>query len=212
MGGVFGCLGGDNLEDEFQGTHCLCFRWSVLYASLFQRGRPEQSRISPFPGQGTNASNTTSAQLHDNTAMDTYRSPPRPLAYDDPRCSRGQIRRSKSLTGSHDSSESLFRSSSNIKLGSVGTMAEEKGFSSSVKKLVDDEVINEVKVEDSYSSSEDEEDCPICLEDYTKENPKVFLQCNHDYHLSCVLEWMERSEACPVCAKVMLFNENPSMN
>jgi hypothetical protein len=95
--------------------------------------------------------------------MDTYRSPPRPLAYDDPRCSHGQVRRSKASIGSHDSSESLLRSSSIIKIELTGTMAEERCFSSSVKKVVDNEVANEVQAGDSYSSSE-EEDCPICLE------------------------------------------------
>nr|CAD1841253.1 unnamed protein product [Ananas comosus var. bracteatus] len=60
---------------------------------------------------------------------------------------------------------------------------------------------------DAYSSSEDEDDCPICLEEYVSENPKMILQCTHHYHLSCIYEWMERSEACPVCGKVMLFNE-----
>lgn len=134
------------------------------YVSLFQRGNPEQSRISPLPGQRTNPSNASSDQSHNNSGMDTYRSPPRPLAYDDPRCSHGQVRRTKSLTGSHDSSKYLLRSSSNIKIGSHGTMIEERCFSSSVKKVVlDDEVANEVQVGDSDSSSEDE-DCPICLE------------------------------------------------
>lgn len=131
------------------------------YASLFQRGNPEQSRITPLPGQGTNPSNATSAQSHNNLGMDTYRSPPRPLAYDDPRCSHGQIRRCKSL-GSHDSSGGLLRSSSNIKIGLVGTPDEVRCFSSSVKKVMDDEVANEVLVGDSYSS--EDEDCPICLE------------------------------------------------
>ncbi|KAF3333963.1 E3 ubiquitin-protein ligase [Carex littledalei] len=227
MGVVFGCFRGENSDDESQDTQCLCLQWSVqpfinVYASLFQRGNPEQSRISPLPGRGTNSSNASSDQSHNNSEMDTYRSPPRPLAYDDPRCSHGQVRRSKSLTGSHDSSESLLRSSS-IKFGSLGTMVEERCFSSSVKKVVlddevankddevaneDDEVANEVQLGDSGSSSEDE-DCPICLEEYTEENPRMFLQCNHDFHLGCIYEWMERSQACPVCAKVMLFNVNP---
>ncbi|XVF85777.1 hypothetical protein PTKIN_Ptkin17bG0144700 [Pterospermum kingtungense] len=57
-------------------------------------------------------------------------------------------------------------------------------------------------------SVEDEEDvCPTCLEEYITENPKIVLQCSHTYHLSCIYEWMERSEKCPICDKMMIFDE-----
>ncbi|KAK8699681.1 hypothetical protein V6N13_115764 [Hibiscus sabdariffa] len=56
-------------------------------------------------------------------------------------------------------------------------------------------------------SSEDEDVCPTCLEEYDPENPKIVLRCSHGYHLSCIYEWMERSENCPICGKVMLFDE-----
>ncbi|CAN1826727.1 E3 ubiquitin-protein ligase At3g02290 [Linum perenne] len=53
-----------------------------------------------------------------------------------------------------------------------------------------------------YSSSEDEEVCPTCLEEYTPENPKIMTKCAHHFHLGCIYEWMERSDSCPVCGKV----------
>ncbi|CAI9096427.1 OLC1v1032575C1 [Oldenlandia corymbosa var. corymbosa] len=56
-------------------------------------------------------------------------------------------------------------------------------------------------------SSEDEDVCPTCLEEYTGENPKIVTHCSHHYHLSCIYEWMERSETCPVCGKLMEFDE-----
>ncbi|KAL3830600.1 hypothetical protein ACJIZ3_019402 [Penstemon smallii] len=56
--------------------------------------------------------------------------------------------------------------------------------------------------------SPDEEDvCPTCLEEYTEENPKIITKCSHHYHLSCIYEWMERSANCPICGKLMLFDE-----
>ncbi|KAL6324618.1 hypothetical protein AAG906_013431 [Vitis piasezkii] len=58
-----------------------------------------------------------------------------------------------------------------------------------------------------YSSSEDEDVCPTCLEEYTPENPKIMTKCSHHFHLGCIYEWMERSETCPVCGKVMMFDE-----
>ncbi|KAG6399002.1 hypothetical protein SASPL_140475 [Salvia splendens] len=54
---------------------------------------------------------------------------------------------------------------------------------------------------------DDRDECPTCLEEYTSENPKITAKCNHHYHLSCIYEWMERSENCPVCGKMMLFGE-----
>jgi len=41
------------------------------------------------------------------------------------------------------------------------------------------------------------------LAEYTEENPKIVTKCYHHYHLGCIYEWMERSENCPVCGKVM---------
>lgn len=43
------------------------------------------------------------------------------------------------------------------------------------------------------------------LTEYTPENPKILTQCSHPYHLSCIYEWMERSETCPVCCQVNNF-------
>ncbi|GMH22456.1 hypothetical protein Nepgr_024299 [Nepenthes gracilis] len=55
-------------------------------------------------------------------------------------------------------------------------------------------------------ASEEEDVCPICLEEYDAENPKMITNCEHDFHLSCILDWMERSDSCPVCDKEMIFD------
>lgn len=54
----------------------------------------------------------------------------------------------------------------------------------------------------------EEEDCPICLEEYTEENPKMLTKCEHHFHLCCILEWMERSDSCPVCDQEVVIDEN----
>jgi len=38
--------------------------------------------------------------------------------------------------------------------------------------------------------------------EYDDENPKITTKCEHHFHLACILEWMERSDSCPVCDKV----------
>ncbi|CAF2149350.1 unnamed protein product [Brassica rapa subsp. narinosa] len=53
------------------------------------------------------------------------------------------------------------------------------------------------------------DECPICLEEYDFDNPKLLTKCGHDFHLACILEWMERSEACPVCDKVCVSSKTP---
>ncbi|XP_015074914.1 E3 ubiquitin-protein ligase Praja-1-like [Solanum pennellii] len=63
-------------------------------------------------------------------------------------------------------------------------------------------------VQHDVCSSEDEDVCPTCLEEYTPENPKILTKCSHHYHLSCIYEWQERSETCPVCGKLMEFEES----
>ena len=40
------------------------------------------------------------------------------------------------------------------------------------------------------------------LAEYDPENPKIPTKCDHPFHLACILEWMERSETCPVCDQV----------
>ncbi|KAK8480622.1 hypothetical protein V6N13_099819 [Hibiscus sabdariffa] len=60
----------------------------------------------------------------------------------------------------------------------------------------------EAEVACAYGSSEDEDVCPTCLEEYDPGNPRIVLQCSHSYHLGCIYEWMERSANCPICGKV----------
>jgi hypothetical protein len=53
------------------------------------------------------------------------------------------------------------------------------------------------------------DECPICLEVFTKDNPAVFLNCGHAFHLHCTYEWLERSATCAVCgAQVEAYEEN----
>ncbi|KAF5730647.1 E3 ubiquitin-protein ligase [Tripterygium wilfordii] len=75
----------------------------------------------------------------------------------------------------------------------------------------DIESLNEEEIELSksaipVSAVEEEDACPICLDDYDVENPKLTTTCEHHFHLACILEWMERSDSCPVCDKELIFD------
>uniref|UniRef100_A0A0D3HKR0 RING-type E3 ubiquitin transferase n=3 Tax=Oryza TaxID=4527 RepID=A0A0D3HKR0_9ORYZ len=112
----------------------------------------------------------------DTSTPDTYRAPPAPLPYD-------------------------------VSLPVPENPDLEK---SDLKSKTDDQQEESLEV-DEFKSCEkcvaedkpDEEDvCPICLEEYDAENPRSLTKCEHHFHLCCILEWMERSDTCPVCDQV----------
>ena len=43
--------------------------------------------------------------------------------------------------------------------------------------------------------------CAICLEDYKKKDILRNLQCLHDFHQSCIDEWLRNKTTCPICKK-----------
>ncbi|CAG9576724.1 conserved hypothetical protein [Leishmania major strain Friedlin] len=53
--------------------------------------------------------------------------------------------------------------------------------------------------EHSVSISEEADECCICLEVYTNENPMFRGACQHHFHLPCLMEWKQRSSLCPMC-------------
>ncbi|XP_077215402.1 E3 ubiquitin-protein ligase At3g02290-like isoform X2 [Tasmannia lanceolata] len=224
MGAVCCCLHVDDLEENVHPnnpihTHCLCLNCFVqpflhAYNSLFHRGGvhalpSSNSATSPLASSAVTAS-------RDSSPSATYRAPPRPLPFDvDPRCSRGLVSRHEKASGHfHEESEPLRRNS-HASVESVNAVDKQIGYDyeggSKVYRSESSMKNQSMKFmsEESYilTSSEDEDVCPTCLEEYTSENPKIMTQCSHHYHLGCIYEWMERSETCPVCGKVMVFEE-----
>lgn len=147
----------------------------------------------------------TSANQVDS--LDTFRPPPRPLPYNDPQFSARMVQH-PTVSG-HDKASTHIQKpeqpteSKNTDAGSTCTA--HKVSETSEKQHSGGSRIDGIQFCDS---SDNEDDCPICLEEYDYENPKTALQCNHNFHLSCIYEWMERSQVCPVCAEIMLFNED----
>ncbi|KAM1707620.1 hypothetical protein ACFX13_000756 [Malus domestica] len=125
----------------------------------------------------------------ESSIPDTYRPPPPPLPYN-------------MVFGSTDSDSaretiscSSFDTSATCgDLGESDCKVQEGSLDISPKKL------GLSKSNEPHGlEKEDEDVCPICLEEYETENPRFITKCKHHYHLSCILEWMERSDACPIC-------------
>lgn len=70
----------------------------------------------------------------------------------------------------------------------------------------EDKEFNVLKSEpEPLLSTEEEDVCPTCFEEYDLENPRIITKCEHHFHMSCILEWMERSDTCPICDQMMIF-------
>ncbi|KAK6255867.1 hypothetical protein QUC31_017560 [Theobroma cacao] len=222
MGSVCCCLHAEDFEDYVNPNsnvyrNCMCLSCFVqnflhVYTTLFRRG---EVHSVPSSIQGT-ASMNSSASL-DNSLSDMYRSPPRPLPYDaDTRyfiLQRDGLvsRREKGSSHSQEESEPL-RGEDDADSESLSTGDKWKGceegskeqHSKSSQKLSSAKA--PVGIGYIYSSTEEEDVCPTCLEEYTPENPKIVTKCSHHFHLGCIYEWMERSENCPVCGKVTFLH------
>lgn len=227
MGSICSCLCAEEFGEHVHPNasmyrHCICLGCLTqqlihAYTALFQRG---EVRAVPSSVQGT-ASSASAALVADSSFSDSYCSPPRPLPYDDPRCCHLQrdglvSRRDKSSSHFQEQEESEpLRSNSDNDIESKSRSEKWNGsnlegrfklcFPMSSLKHPSKEVTSGLTY--IFSSSEDEDVCPTCLEEYTSENPRIVMQCSHHFHLGCIYEWMERSVSCPVCGKVMEFDE-----
>uniref|UniRef100_A0A8B9VU39 E3 ubiquitin-protein ligase RNF126 n=1 Tax=Anas zonorhyncha TaxID=75864 RepID=A0A8B9VU39_9AVES len=54
-------------------------------------------------------------------------------------------------------------------------------------------------------------ECPVCKEDYTVGENVRQLPCNHLFHNSCIVPWLEQHDTCPVCRK-SLSGQNTATN
>ncbi|XP_072980696.1 E3 ubiquitin-protein ligase At3g02290-like [Typha angustifolia] len=220
MGSICSCLQAEDFQEHAYSnasiySRCVCLRCLIqqlihAYNSLFQSGgvqavSPSVQETAPLASVGS-------------SMCDTYRSPPRPLSYDDPRFSRlqpdGVVSRCHKSSGHlHEESQPL-RTNTDIEVESESSTKKCIGYNydAETKLRCHEFPLKQATkftkgVTYYFPSSEDEDVCPTCLEEYIPENPRIIMQCSHHFHLGCIYEWMERSEACPVCGKKMVFSE-----
>ncbi|KAJ6598858.1 hypothetical protein DFH09DRAFT_902978 [Mycena vulgaris] len=53
-----------------------------------------------------------------------------------------------------------------------------------------------------WATSESDQRCPICLDDYQASDPVMKLgDCRHWLHKECLEQWLKGASTCPVCRK-----------
>nr|CAD1837959.1 unnamed protein product [Ananas comosus var. bracteatus] len=185
MGSVCSCFQGDDFG-EYANVgasiyrHCICLRCFArqiiqAYSTLFQRGA--------LPSVSPSVQGTTPIASIESSIFDAYRSLPRPLPYDDPRCSRVPrdglvLRRDKSSGHLNEESEPLRTNSDNeVESPSSKDKSAGSNYDGNLKLCCSGYASKLLPAEFTkgttyyFPSSEDEDVCPTCLEEYTPENP-----------------------------------------
>lgn len=155
----------------------------------------------------------------DTSIPDTYRSPPAPMPYDvvlgrpqTPPVAQEICSNKRDAAVQTTNSDSVQETVGGNPQENLAKCEDLKESESKAEANFELDLAKESEVELSksvkpvISATEEEDGCPICLEEYDKENPKMTTKCDHHFHLACILEWMERSDTCPVCDKEMIFN------
>ncbi|KAF7826076.1 putative E3 ubiquitin-protein ligase RHB1A [Senna tora] len=162
-----------------------------------------EERESLTSNDGTAASLTAGLLVGldlQGSTPDTYRPPPTPLPYN-------MVLGCPASTDSESGRETISGSS----FATLLTCEDIED--SDCKVQANSAPLSPRKLELSKSNeshvlmTEEEDCCPICLEEYDVENPKTLTRCEHHFHLSCILEWMERSDSCPICDQEMIFDQ-----
>ncbi|KAK4752200.1 hypothetical protein SAY87_020998 [Trapa incisa] len=152
----------------------------------------------------------------DMSIPDTYRSPPPPAPYDlvlgDPQTAREV----EQATGDEGSAAVKRGSPCCPKETAAGNKIQDRSVKVDDLKCkdctenFDFNIEKEKGMETDHLKSVDPlispEECPTCLEEYDADNPKIITKCEHHFHLACLLEWLERSDTCPVCGEEMVFD------
>ncbi|KAK3134471.1 hypothetical protein QOZ80_6AG0549630 [Eleusine coracana subsp. coracana] len=89
-------------------------------------------------------------------------------------------------------------------IGSVSTALSEEQFVKCVNRSVykarnRERELNSIVVDDVK--------CSICQEEYTEGEEIGRMQCDHQYHLCCVHEWLRQKNWCPICKASAITSE-----
>ncbi|PNY12759.1 E3 ubiquitin-protein ligase at3g02290-like protein [Trifolium pratense] len=135
----------------------------------------------------------------DTSSPDTYRPPPAPLPFNVTPGATQTAPVAQEISCEKNNTSSLSTNSNSVQEPS----GDNHGTSPKSEEPKESECKGQTDLElDSAKDSEIE----LSKLEYDAENPKLTINCDHHFHLACILEWMERSESCPVCDQVMVLS------
>ncbi|KAL6181898.1 hypothetical protein ACLB2K_048546 [Fragaria x ananassa] len=207
------------------GGCCCCsskateLRAAPTYYYVYPRTSEEHVPLSSRQGASALSTGLLVDTNLDTSIPDTYRPPPAPIPYD-VSAERPQtppvaqdISGNKSDATLHTTTSDSVQQAPGDNPQETSTKCEDlKGSDYKADTKFELDPIKKADVElsksvDSVALVTEEEDvCPTCLEEYDGENPRITTKCDHHFHLACILEWMERSDTCPMCDKEMIFD------
>lgn len=192
----------------------------INHSPRFYHATGELQPLSSHHGRGSTVSTGLLVDTNLDTSIpETYRPPPVPVPYET--C----VGHPQTLPGSHEISGDKDEgargvnkpaeetNSAHTQPTTVKDVKPDGNVQNDVEVAIVKEVVNDLeksgdlkKPTESIVSLLEEDVCPTCLEEYDDENPKITTKCEHYFHLACILEWMERSDTCPVCGQEMIYS------
>jgi len=70
------------------------------------------------------------------------------------------------------------------------------------------ESLQKIKVNEENFNNFKEIICNVCLNNFEINDVVTILECKHEFHLNCILEWLKIRNTCPVC-RFELESNNP---
>ncbi|KAF0935669.1 hypothetical protein E2562_035116 [Oryza meyeriana var. granulata] len=80
------------------------------------------------------------------------------------------------------------------RIGSVSTALSEEQFEKCLRRSIYRPVATEAK-----ERVIDDIKCSICQEEYMEGEEVGRLRCEHQYHVSCIHQWLRQKNWCPIC-------------
>ncbi|KAF3781197.1 putative E3 ubiquitin-protein ligase [Nymphaea thermarum] len=88
------------------------------------------------------------------------------------------------------------------RIGNVSTGLSEETIIKCLKKRKYDSAAN--------NEATEVEPCCICQEEYVDEEDLGILECGHDFHTGCIMQWLVRKNLCPICKTTALVTTTTS--
>lgn len=65
--------------------------------------------------------------------------------------------------------------------------------------------INQTQLEEQENTN-NADICPICIDPFVPRQLSLTLHCNHKFHTTCILDWLNQELSCPMCRTPIQLN------